>query len=280
MLGAVCGDILGSSFEFERKKYFDLSAIKLMNEDDQPTDDTAMTVAVADWLLHDIDGVEDEAQLKLSLSKRFVEYAFNKFGNLGLGFGAKFWRWLCKGHLAGEFEPYNSFGNGSGMRVSPIGWYFDTIEETLYFARLSAEVSHNHPEGVKGAVCIAAAVFWARQGKSKKQIRSLLYDAFKYEILNKSILEVRQECKWSSVCQDTVPMAVLAFLESEDFSSAIKLSVSYGSDSDTIAAMAGAIAQAYYREIPQDMQDFCRSKLPESVADVCDEFESKIIINR
>lgn len=272
MYGAICGDILGSRYEWEEKKYTDITEISLIHEKDEVTDDTAMTVAVADWLLHDINGVEDEEELKLSLSKRFVEYAFDKFERRKLGFGFNFWQWLCKGKLINEFTPYNSYGNGAGMRVSPIGWYFDTFEDTMKFAKISADVSHNHPEGEKGAMCIAAAVFLARNGKSKTEIKEILFDKFGYEQLNQNVTSLRKGCKWSAVCQDTVPMAVVAFLESEDYISTLKLAISYGSDSDTICAMAGAIAEAYYKEIPEEILLHCKAKMPSAVVETCEEF--------
>lgn len=272
MYGAICGDILGSRYEWEEKKYTSIAEISLIHEKDEVTDDTAMTVAVADWLLHDINGVNDEEELKLSLSKRFVEYAFDKFEGRKLGFGFNFWQWLCKGRLINEYTPYNSYGNGAGMRVSPIGWYFDTLEETLNFAKISADVSHNHPEGEKGAMCIAAAVFLARNGKSKEEIKDILFGRFGYKQLKQGVSELRKECKWSAICQDTVPMAVVAFLESDDYDSALRLSISYGSDSDTICAMSGAIAEAYYKSIPEDVISHCKAKMPSAVVETCDEF--------
>lgn len=272
MFGAICGDILGSRFELEEIKYTDISKIELVDEKDQATDDTAMTIAVADWLLNDIEGISDEAELKVRLAKRFVDYAFNKFETRKLGFGFNFWQWLCKGKLINEYTPYNSYGNGAGMRVGPIGWYFDTLEDTMKYAKISADVSHNHPEGEKGAMCIAAAVFLARKGKSKKEIKEILYEKFAYDQLNQSVSELREQCKWSAICQDTVPMAVVAFLESEDYVSALKLSISYGSDSDTICAMAGAIAEAYYKTIPEELLYHCKSKLPQDVINICDKF--------
>ncbi len=272
MFGAICGDILGSSYEFEKVKYDNPEEIRLMNPQDVYTDDTAMTVVVADWLMNDIADTEDEEELKLRLAKKFVEYAFEKFEVRKLGFGFRFWRWLCNGKVMQEYEPYNSFGNGSGMRVSPVGWYFDTLEETLRFAKISADVTHNHPEGEKGAMCIAAAVFLARTGKTKQEIKQYLYDTFKYEELNESVADLRKKCSWSEICQDTVPMSVVAFLESVDYASAIRLAISYGSDSDTIGAMAGAIAEAFYKEIPQEIKGFCISKLPDVVLDIYNKF--------
>lgn len=266
MLGAICGDILGSGYEYEEKKYENPESIKLCTERDTFTDDTAMTLAVADWLLNDIDKYYyDDDMLKEALGKQFLKYANHTFkddeGNLG--FGGSFWTWCAKADLIQDFSPYQSYGNGSGMRVSPVGWFFDTMEETMRFAKLSADVTHDHPEGEKGAMCIAAAIFLARKGdNSKKEIKEYLLRAFGYEFLNISLSELRQECAWSEICQDTVPMAVVAFLESFDYESAVKNAISYGSDSDTIADMAGAIAEAFYKHIPKRICEFCLSKIP------------------
>ena len=273
MFGAICGDILGSTVEFDEIKYHDIEKIRLCLDTDHITDDSALTFAVADWLLHDIKSCcDNDEELKKRLAKRFVQYSFYTFDNIQLGFGSSFRQWCCKADLLQEYAPYNSYGNGSGMRVSPVGWFFDTLEETLHFAKLSADVTHNHPEGEKGAMCIAAAVYLARTGQSKEDIRSALYQAFGYEQLRKSVAEIRENCSWSEICQDTVPMAVVAFLESDDFETAVKLAISYGSDSDTIAAMAGSIAGAYYGGIPQKIADFCRMKIPDSQLVMLNEF--------
>jgi len=275
MLGAICGDILGSSFEDEEKKYEDTGSIVLCNKWDNFTDDTAMTLAVADWLLNDINKhYYNDDMLKAALGKQFLKYAKHTFkedeGNLG--FGSSFWTWCAKADLIGDFSPYGSYGNGSGMRVSPVGWFFDTMEETMRFAKISADVTHDHPEGEKGAMCIAAAVFLARKGRTKEEIKDYLLRAFGYELLNKSLAEIRRECVWSEICQDTVPMAVVAFLESFDYESAIKNAISYGSDSDTIADMAGAIAEAFYPQFPNDIKEFCLSKLPLNQRELIDGF--------
>lgn len=279
MLGAICGDILGSTYEFEETKYDNLDDIKLCLETDDFTDDTALTLAVADWLLNDInENYYDDEALKLSLGKQFLKYSMHTFQkNTGkLGFGGSYFQWCAKANLIQDFTPYNSFGNGSGMRVSPIGWFFDTLEETLRFAKISADVTHNHPEGQKGAMCIATAIFLARKGKSKKEIKDYLLRAFGYELLNKTVAEHRNMCSWSEICQDTVPMAVVAFLESEDYESAIINAISYGSDSDTIACMAGAIAKAYYGKIPKNISDFCLSKIPLKQQMLIKEFYNKV----
>ena len=279
MLGAICGDILGSTYEFEKKKYHDLNDIALCLETDRFTDDTALTLAVAEWLLRDIEAFYyNDEELKLALAKEFVKYSLHTFQKGGgkLGFGGSYRQWCAKADLIQEFAPYNSYGNGSGMRVSPVGWFFDTVEETLRFAKLSADVTHNHPEGQKGAMCIAAAVFLARKGKTKQEIKAYLKGEFGYSLLDKTAAELRNECAWSEICQDTVPMAVVAFLESEDFASAVRIAISYGSDSDTIADMAGAIAEAYYGEIPAEILEFCMTKLPSKQRDLIREFYERV----
>ena len=158
------------------------------------------------------------------------------------------------------------------MRVSPVGWFFDTMEETMRFAKLSADITHNHPEGEKGAMCIAAAIFLARNGKSKDEIKEYIIREFGYSELDFSVEVLREKSNYSVTCQDTVHLAVAAFLESTDFESAIKLAISYGSDSDTIAAMAGSIAEAYYKEIPLYIANFCKCKLDKHAACLCKEF--------
>lgn len=279
MLGAICGDILGSTYEYEKKKYCDLDSIKLCLDTDNFTDDTALTFAVADWLLNDIEKCYyNDDDLKLALGKQLLKYSMHTFkedeGNLG--FGGSYFQWCAKADLIQEFAPYNSFGNGSGMRVSPVGWFFDTMEETLRFAKISADVTHNHPEGQKGAMCIAAAIFLARNGKTKHEIKEYLLRAFGYDLLKKTVAEHRDECSWSEICQDTVPMSVVAFLESDDYETAIKNAISYGSDSDTIADMAGAIAEAYYKKIPKHICDFCLAKIPLREQKLIEVFYAKI----
>lgn len=280
MLGAICGDVLGSSYEFKKVKYNDPLNINLCLETDTFTDDTALTLAVADWLLNDVNDknyYNDDA-LKLALGKQFVKYSFHTFQkNEGsLSFGTSYYQWCAKADLIQEFTPYNSFGNGSAMRVSPIGWFFDTMEEVLRFAKLSADVTHNHPEGQKGAMCIAGAIFLARSGKTKHEIKEYLLRAFGYDLLKKTVAEHRDECSWSEICQDTVPMAVVAFLESDNYETAIKNAISYGSDSDTIADMAGAIAEAYYGKIPKHIYDFCLAKIPLREQKLIEAFYDKI----
>ncbi|MBQ8611509.1 MAG: ADP-ribosylglycohydrolase family protein [Oscillospiraceae bacterium] len=277
MWGAVCGDILGSGYEFEEIKYPQPEKIRLMNEGDFFTDDSAMTFAVMEWLLVDIHTrrYKDE-ELKRCLAKRMVHLACVRFKDRSLGFGGRFWEWCCRAAVEGRYDPINSFGNGAGMRVSPVGWFFDTLEETLRFAKLSADVTHDHPEGQKGAMCISAAVYLARKGKTKQEIREYLLRAFGYADLNETVPALRAKYGWSEICQDTVPQAVVAFLDSTDYESAIRLAISYGSDADTIAAMTGAIAEAYYGGVPAQLLAFCRARLPEDMQELCSIFAEAV----
>lgn len=264
MLGAICGDVLGSTYEWAAVKYDKPRSIPLCRETDDFTDDTALTLAVAEWLLQDIPTLyHDDEALKNALAQRFVQYTLHTFqeGEGELSFGSNFFLW-CMQAEKGYAPPYNSCGNGSGMRVSPVGWYFNTMEETLRFAKLSADVTHNHPEGEKGAMAIAAAVYLARKGQSKEEIRLRLFDAFEYDLLLYTVPQLREMCEKSTLCQDTVPMAIVAFLDSTDYVSAVQNAISYGSDSDTIAAMTGAIAEAFYGTIPTHISAFCLGKLP------------------
>ena len=275
MLGAICGDILGSTIEFEETKYDDISKIRLFLETNHITDDTVLTCAVADWLLNDIkEKYFDDEYLRKSLSQKFVKWT--RWSAIReMAYGHSYIQWFFKAELIQEYAPINSYGNGSGMRVSPVGYFFDTIEETMRFAKLSADVTHNHPEGEKGAMCIAAAIFLSRKGYDKKYIKDYLVRAFGYEKINEDIAQLRKDCKWSCTCQDTVPLAVVAFLESEDYESAIRNAMSYGSDADTIACMAGAIAEAYYGKVPLNIKAFCYTKIPEKQRNLIEKFYDK-----
>ncbi|WP_279626079.1 ADP-ribosylglycohydrolase family protein [Rodentibacter genomosp. 1] len=161
-----------------------------------------------------------------------------------------------------EPEPYNSWGNGSAMRVSPVGWVFDTLEETLEYAKCSAEITHNHPEGIKGAQATATAIFLARTTKDKTKIKAYIEETFGYN-LSQTCDEIRPEYKFDVSCQGSVPQAIVAFLESENFEHAIRLAVSLGGDSDTIAAITGSISEAFYGEIPSEIVSQVIPKLPQ-----------------
>ena len=175
-----------------------------------------------------------------------------------------------------EPQPYNSFGNGSAMRVSPIGWMYDSLEETLAEAQRSAEVTHNHPEGIKGAQAIAACVFLARTGKKKEEIKEYVSSTFGYD-LGRTIEEIRPSYHISAnaTCQDSVPEAIISFLDSTDYENAIRLAISIGGDSDTIACMTGGIAEAYYREIPDEIVSTVLDLLPQQMQEVIEEFSAR-----
>ncbi|MBR0139170.1 MAG: ADP-ribosylglycohydrolase family protein [Firmicutes bacterium] len=240
MLGAIIGDICGSVYEFNNEK--DIDKLVLFKNGCFPTDDSVMTAAVAAALM-DSWGRDDE-----SVKKALVE-SMRHLGRLfpRAGYGGQFRRWLADPHMG----PYGSWGNGSGMRVSPAGFMYESLDETLRAAKLTAEVTHDHPEGIKGAQAIAAAVFLARTGKTKDEIRRFTEENF-YP-LSFTLDEIRPAYEFDESCRGSCPQAIEAFLEGESFEDVILKSISIGGDSDTIAAMAGAIAEAFYG-IPEDMK--------------------------
>ena len=185
----------------------------------------------------------------------------NRYPRMSCGW--KFRQWLQSDSL----EPYNSYGNGSAMRVSPIGWVCETLEETLAEAKRSAEVTHNHPEGIKGAQSVAAAMFLARNGKSKQEIKEYIETTFGYD-LNRTTDQIRPDYKFDETCMGTVPEAIICFLESNDYVHAIQLAISIGGDTDTIACITGGIAEAFYRNIPDELIRFAESKLTNEMKQV------------
>lgn len=260
MLGAIIGDMVGSVYEFANTKRTDFP---FFSERSTYTDDSIMTVAVAAWL------VSDKTHSHAVLENKMVNYAEEYPHPMG-GYGGGFAQWLFRperlvdyrtGEMAGRRVPYNSWGNGSAMRVSAVGWMFDTLEETERIAKISAEITHDHPEGIKGAQATAAAIFLARTGSTKTEIRDYITERFNYS-LYKSSDEIRREYGWEDSCQGTVPPAIRAFLDSEDFESAIRIAVSLGGDSDTLACITGGIAEAFYGYIPPQIVDEARKRLP------------------
>ena len=254
ILGAIAGDIIGSPYEFNNVKSLDF---ELFTNDTYFTDDSVLTVATMYALLRQTGYAK----------------AYQRFGRNypHRGYGGNFKKWLS----ANNPEPYNSWGNGSAMRVSPVGWYCDSIDDVLAEAKKSAEVTHNHPEGVKGAQAAAAAVYLARTGKSKDEIKRFIADGFGYD-LNRTIDEIRPAYQFDVSCQGTVPEAIIAFLESTGYENAVRLAVSIGGDSDTLAAITGGIAEAFYREIPEDITDFVQVILgPDIMQDVVLPFSEK-----
>jgi ADP-ribosylglycohydrolase len=244
MLGAIIGDTIGSVYEFHNIK---TTHFPLFDPRSNYTDDSVMTMAVANWLLTDPQHGMD------TLEASFLNFAQKYPCPMG-GYGPGFYRWLFEPEtfVEGKRHPYNSFGNGAAMRCSANGWMFDTLEETERVAGLSAAITHNHPEGIKGAQSTAAAIFMARNGKSKEEIRNYISTKYGYN-LNRTCDEIRPVYDWDSSCQGTVPEAMVAFMDSTDFESAIRLVVSLGGDSDTLACITGSIAEAYYKTIPESI---------------------------
>lgn len=181
-------------------------------------------------------------------------------------------RWL----MSDNPRPYNSYGNGSAMRVSPVGWAFDTLEETLEKAKESAAITHNHPEGIKGAQAVAACVYLARTGKSKEEIRTYIENTFGYD-LNRTCEEIRPTYSFDVTCQGSVPESIIAFLDSTSFEHAIRLAVSLGGDADTMGAITGSIAEAYYQEIPEEIKREALRRLPDEFTDVMERFYEKFV---
>ena len=262
MLGAIIGDTVGSVYEFNNIKTMDFP---FFSEKSDYTDDSIMTMAVADWLLKDpTHGMDTLEASLISFAKKYP-------CPMG-GYGGMFFRWLFRSD--GKREPYNSWGNGSAMRASANGWMFDTLEETERVAGLSAAITHNHPEGIKGAQSTAAAIFMARNGSSKEAIRSYITEKYGYN-LNRTCDEIRPVYGWEGSCQGTVPEAMVAFFDSTDFESAIRLAVSLGGDSDTLACITGGIAEAFYKEIPTPIATAIWSLLPEDFKAILKEMEAR-----
>jgi ADP-ribosylglycohydrolase len=253
IIGAVIGDVIGSVFEWNNIKTTDFD---LFNPKCDFTDDTVLTIAVADCILN-----------KKDFAKTIWEYG-RKYR--GRGYGGSFIKWLQENNL----KPYGSFGNGSAMRVSAVGFAFNDIETVLEVAKQSAEVTHNHPEGIKGAQATATAIFLARQEKSKQEIKDYITQTFNYN-LDFTLDEIRPTYKFDETCQGSVPQAIVAFLESSDFESAIRLAISIGGDSDTIACITGGIASAYYKEIPKEIMDFVAEKLPSEYIEIMNKFDEQ-----
>ena len=228
MLGAIAGDIIGSIYEARPIK---TTVFPLFDRLCHPTDDTVLTVALADSILTGKDYVDN-------LKVYFHHYPH-------AGYGGTFIRWA----LSLSRRPYNSWGNGSAMRVSPVGFAYGSLDEVREQARKSAEVTHNHAEGMKGAEATAAAIFLARTGASKPDIKKFVEDTFGYE-LGEPLDELRDRYAFDVSCQGTVPPALIAFLASEDFEDAVRKAISLGGDSDTLACITGGIAQAFYGGVP------------------------------
>ncbi len=260
LISAILGDIAGSIFEFNPHKSVD---INLHDNRMDFTDDTIMTIAVADWILN------DKKLTKIGLARKMQEWG-RKYPNPMGAYGGMFSLWLNSDNP----KPYNSWGNGAAMRVSAVGFAFNTMEETLNIAKMSAEVTHNHPEGIKGAQATAAAIFMARTGSTKEDIRKYISENFGYD-LNRTCDEIRPTYGFDGSCQGTVPESIIAFLDSKDYEDALKLCISLGGDADTMGAITGAIAGAYYHRIPASAYEFGMGKLPADIRNVVTKFQEE-----
>ena len=261
MLGAITGDIIGSVYEFVDMKEY---GFDMLPEGSRFTDDSVMTLAVAEWLMSSPDK-----------SKADLIRVMQKFGHKHpyAGYGSSFNCWLwCENP-----QPYNSWGNGSAMRVSPVGLYANTLNEALELAKITAEVSHNHPAGIAGAQAVAAAVWMARNGNSKGEIREYILSRFNYD-LTRTIEEIRPAYHWEVSCQGSVPEAIIAFLDGKDFEDVVRLAVSLGGDADTQGAIAGSIAACVY-PIPEWIAAECEKRLTLDLLEIMHSFE-KFINNR
>jgi ADP-ribosylglycohydrolase len=252
MFGAIAGDIIGSVFEHDPIK---TTNFPLFTDFSRFTDDTVLSVSIADAILNRTDY---GAALK-NFGRKFP----------AAGYGLSFLRWA----QSSDTKPYNSWGNGSAMRVSPVGFAFDSTEDVLRESEKTAAVTHNHPEGIKGAQATALAIFFARRGADKSEIRRQIQRRFHYD-LDRSIDEIRPDYVFDVSCQGSVPESILAFLESTDFEDAVRLAISMGGDSDTMGCIAGGIAQAHYGRIPQQIIDQVRQRLPETFLHVVDQFNA------
>lgn len=252
MLGAIFGDITGSVYEHNNLKSTDFI---FFTKNSRFTDDSVMTIATMEALLREKD-----------FSKAYRKW-YRKYPDVG--YGTRFSKWAQSEEKCG----YNSFGNGSAMRVSPIGYWFDGLEETLEMAKASALVTHNHSEGIKGAQAVAAAIYLARTKKDKELIKEYIENKFRY-VLSESVENIRRWYRFDVSCQGSVPEAITCFLESTDFEDAIRKAISIGGDSDTIGCITGSIAEAYYG-IDDSLAKNTKEKLTSEMLEIVDEFYAK-----
>lgn len=253
IIGAIAGDVIGSIYEWDNIKNVDF---QLFNEKCDFTDDSVLTMAVADCILN-----------RKEFAQTIWDYA-RQYPNRG--YGGRFADWITNTNL----KPYNSYGNGSAMRVSAVGFAYNDLNQVLDVAKQTAEVTHNHPEGIKGAQSIAASIFLARTGKSKQFIKDYISKTFNYN-LNDTISNIRTGYRFDETCQGSVPQAIIAFLESSNYENSIRLAISIGGDSDTIACITGGIAAAFYKSIPQQIVEFVNDKLPKEFLELITEFDVK-----
>lgn len=258
--------MIGFPMEFTKEKLINYKSFSLGTH---YTDDTVMTMANIAWLL--TDNLTKEELVK-QMSKLGTKYPM-------AGYGKHFWMWL---QGSTDFKPYNSCGNGSAMRVSPVGWFFNTEEDVLKYAKISAEVTHNHPEGIKGAQSVAMAIYLARTGHTKQEIKKYIEENFGYN-LNRTVEEIRPDYHFEVLCQTSVPEAIICFLEGNSTLEAIQLAISLGGDTDTQGAIAGSIAEAFYNDCDDLFHQAITQidcEYPDEFIDLINKFNEKIEENK
>ncbi len=259
MIGAIIGDIAGSRFEWENHRSKDFN---LFDDYCHPTDDSIMSLAVAKAILESEKEKDDLSANAISCMQELGRIYDNA------GYGGRFIKWIWSDNP----EPYNSFGNGAAMRVGPCGFAATSIEEAKELSAAVTRISHNHPQGMKGAEAIAAAIFLARSGKDKGEIKKYLEE--NYYGVNFKIDDIRKTYKFDVSCQGSVPVALEAFFEAANFEDAIRTAISVGGDSDTIACMAGAVAEAYFG-VPEEIIDHCADYLDRREMEILYHFEKR-----
>lgn len=262
MTGAIIGDVVGSRFEFDNYKSKDF---EMFHTECDFTDDSVMTIAIAKALTNhktitDYDAFKTElVEVMHEVGRRYPQ----------CGYGGRFLLWMMENLT----YPYNSYGNGSAMRVSPVGWFAKSLEECEELAKATAEVTHNHPEGIKGAVSVAGAIYLARTGHTMDEIKEYVS---KFYAIDFTLDEIREDYDFYEICQKSVPQAFEAFFESTSFEDTIRNAISIGGDSDTIAAIAGSIAEAYYG-VNEDMKETALSYLDEYLLEIAENFIEKFM---
>lgn len=253
MLGAIAGDIIGSVYEWRPAQRIDFP---LFSPASTFTDDSVLTVATAEKLLTE----KGYADLYRRYGRRYPD----------AGYGGRFKSWI----FDAEMGPYNSYGNGSAMRIAPVGWAFDALEETLAEAERSARPTHDHPEGIRGAQAVAGAMFMARDGRSKEEIRRWLGERFHYD-MERTAAEIRPRYGFDVTCQGSVPEALIAFLEADSFEAAVRNAVFLGGDADTQGAIAGAVAEAFFGGVPAPIARETVRRLDHALAQIVSRFRKR-----
>ena len=246
LIGAICGDILGSGYEWNSTKNLEM---KLCRREDDFTDDTICTIAIADAIINHVPFDES--------LRNWCRRYYNA------DYGSAFRRWIG----LDDGRPYNSWGNGSAMRVSAAGALANSLEEALRLAKESAEVTHNHPEGIKGAQATAAAIYMAKTGSSKEEIKDYIQTKFGYD-LERKYKDIQPSYQFDESCQRTVPESIICFLESIDYEDAVRHAIAMGGDADTMAAITGSVAAAKYKTIPESILTHCLNRIPQVMNDI------------